>query len=138
MKHTDFHKAFKILEEASRKELAEALKSIGGTFIPDEDNRIVIVGCFKHCCNAEDILLTKVELDGETVQVYGKPIECPEMDEDLIPEHYLEFGYMEWLIDAIPETAHCSDVSLKQRNGTYVSLIAETLLQPKWEDEILS
>lgn len=126
MKHTDFHKAFKMLEDASRKELAEALKAIGGTFIPGKDNRIVIVGCFKHCCNAEDILLTKVELDGDTIQIYGKPIECPEMEEEQIPEHYLEFGYMEWIIDAIPETSHCSDVRLKHNNAA--SIISEILL----------
>ena len=128
MKHTDFHKAFKILEEASRKELAEALKAIGGTFIPEEDNRIVIVGGFKHCCNAEDILVTRVVLDGEYVQIFGKPIECPELDEDLIPEHYIEFGQMEYIIDAIPETAQCKDVGLKQCNASYVSKIAEVLL----------
>ena len=120
MKHTDFHKAFQILEEASRKELAEALKAIGGTFIPDEDNRIVIVGTFKHCSNAEDILFTKAELDGDYVKIYGKPYLAQEMDEEEIPEHYIEYGHLEWIIDAIPEIAHCKDVSLQQRNGTYV------------------
>lgn len=127
MKHTDFYTAFKVLEEASRKELAEALKAVGGTFIPSDENRIIIAGCFKHCSNVEDILVTRVELDGESITVYGKPYECREMDEDIIPEHYLEFGYMEWIIDAIPETEDCTDVSRGRDNESYASRIKSIL-----------
>lgn len=106
MYHTDFYNAIQAIEELAKAELTEALKTIGGEFMPDynseELDEIILVGAFKHSEGSEDILFTRaVANEYGGVEIYGKPYHEQSYLESRV--EFLEAGYIGYIIDAIPE-----------------------------------
>lgn len=132
MKHTDFYAAQKAIEELAKQELIDALKAIGGVFVPNYveiDNRydeLVIAGAFKHAEGTEDILFTKAEIDEfDKLAIYGKPYRDQSVAEEQVV--FLETGYIHFILDIISETNLVSDTRKEKRNKAAMQQVRAAL-----------
>lgn len=105
MKRTDFYHAYKLLDNLACQELTAAMRACGkdsAIIESEEADPVIIVGAFKYSPSSEDIVVTKVVLDksGNHVEIYGKPNNRWSEREERV--EYIESGYIEYIIDAIP------------------------------------
>lgn len=123
MKHTDFYKLYKKLDEQARKELVAAVKAHGNEYVfihtdedgaydeDDKDNAPIILASTHHMSNYEDFCVVSVSLnDNDALSIYGFAKEGFSEDEHELC--YIAHGHLEYLIDSIPETEDVKDVSI--------------------------
>lgn len=109
MKHTDFYKEYKALDDLERSELIDAVKAHGGEYVFPEDSKPCVIGSFKHCETAQ-YYVTKVTVDEDDwLTIYGYPTEYWNDGEDEIM--FIEFGHIGFITDQIPETEEVKNVS---------------------------
>lgn len=126
MKHSNFYKKYKDIEAQEFRELAAALQAHGGEYVffdcdaedaeekwHDKDNYDDIpslYGGYSWMDTSERYLVTRVKRTEEGgVKIYGFRDEFGSpMDEDVID--IIEYGYIEYILDAIPETDEIHDV----------------------------
>lgn len=118
MKHTNFYGKYQAIEMQERREIAAAVKAHGGeyVFIPEdsedymeEDNIIIMAG--RRCSDQnKDYFVSRVtvEEDGQ-LHIYGFDTEydTPSDEDELFN---IEYGHLESILDAIPETDDVHDV----------------------------
>lgn len=122
MKHTDFHKLHKQLDEKAREELTAAVKAHGNEFIfihfdengeSDEDETEkapIIMASTKHMDSYIDFYVSRVTVgDGNYLAIYGFPKDGWDDEHEL---DSIAHGHLEFIIDNIPETEEVKDVTI--------------------------
>lgn len=126
MKHSNFYQKYKDVEAQEYRELQAALKAHGGEYIffdcdaenaeelwdekDDRDDIPAIYGGFGYMDNSERYYVTRVKQHEHGIGIYGFREEYGSpMDEDRID--IIEYGYIEEILDAIPDTDEVHDVT---------------------------
>lgn len=120
MKHTNFYDQYRTISRQERRELTAAVKAHGGeyVFIPedsedwDEGNNVIIKASSQYYDeDNKDRYVSRVTVDkyGE-LHIYGFDTEydSPSDEHELFN---IEYGHLEYILDAIPETNYVRDVS---------------------------
>lgn len=126
MKHSNFYKKYKDVEAQEFRELSAALQAHGGEYVffdcdaddaeenwhnkEDYEDIPSLYGGYSWMDTSERYLVTRVKLTEEgNVKIYGFRDEFGSpIDEDVID--IIEYGYIEYILDAIPETVEVHDV----------------------------
>lgn len=118
MKHTNFHDKYQAIEMQERREIVAAVKAHGGeyVFIPEgsedymEDDNVTIMAGHRYSDKNKDFFVSRVAVDenGE-LHIYGFDTEydTPDDEDELFN---IEYGHLEYILDAIPETDDVHDV----------------------------
>lgn len=118
MKHTNFHGKYQAIEMQERREIVAAVKAHGGeyVFIPEdsenymEDDNVTIMAGHQYSDKNKDFFVSRVTVDenGE-LHIYGFDTEydTPDDEDELFN---IEYGHLEYILDAIPETNDVHDV----------------------------
>lgn len=126
MKHSNFYKKYKDVEAQEYRELATAIGAYGGEYVffncdaadsedkwrelEDHDEIPIVYGGYSWMDRSESYYVTRVKLTESGIKIYGFRDEVGSpMDEDVID--IVEYGYIEYILDAIPETDKVHDVS---------------------------
>lgn len=118
MKHTNFYGKYQAIEMQERREIAAAVKAHGGEYVfidtEDEDwsedyDYPVVVASSPIQDNTSEYIVSRVRVENESLIIYGFDREYgyPEDEREL---YYIGYGYLESILDAIPETDDVHDV----------------------------
>ena len=125
MKHTDYYKAYQVLDKKERQELIAAVQAHGGEYVfinqDDEDwdskDFPIVMASFKYSDEYSDYNVSRVTVDDNgylTIYGFQKGHNLPEDEDEL---YYIAFGHISNIIDEIPETETVKDVSISSENS---------------------
>lgn len=118
MKHTNFYGKYREIEAQERREIKAAVLAHGGeyVFIPEDDedymenDNVTIMAGRRYSDTNKDFFVSRlsVDKDGE-LHIFGFDTEYDTpSDEDELSN--IEYGHLESILDAIPETEEVHDV----------------------------
>lgn len=124
MKHTNYHQAYRNLDNLERQELIAAVKAHGGEYVfIDEDDEDwsekdfpIVIASFKYSDEQSDYNVSRVTVDENgylTIYGFRKDCDCPSDEGEL---YYIEFGHIGNITDYIPETEDVKDVSISPKD----------------------